>query len=151
MNLQSTYTVKHKEQPIVWEFKYDLKGNLLSFKVEDQPLSKSQIDFLFFNNKFPFTEIIMKTIWMTSKKSVFEITINAPEINFETFYKSYKHPIKKTMASRAWEKLSKKDQMDALAHIEVYDKFLTRKYQAKAAPSTYLNQRYWEDNHGSIH
>lgn len=147
----TTYIVKHKDQDIVWEFKYDLKGNLKSFKVEDRPLSGSQIKFLINDNKFPVLESIMKDVWMKAKKSVFEIIIGRPDLSFDTFWDLYDYKVKKVVSERSWKRLGKKAQLDAIAYIPTYKNYLKRKHIQQAAASTYLNQSYWLDNHASIH
>ena len=151
MELSSTYTVKHNEAAIVWEFKYDLNGHLISFKVLDKPLSDSQIKFLIGDNKFPIVESIMKDVWIKAKKSVFEIIIGSPDLSFDSFWNHYNHKVKRMATETAWKRLSKKDQLDAIKGIKAYDGRLRRKGIAKANGSTYINQRYWEDDHNSVH
>lgn len=151
MEQVTTYTVKGDSLSVLWEFKYDLKGNLISFQIQDKPLSTKQITWLFKDGNFPETEAIMKSVWLKAKKSVFEIFIGEPDLTFDAFYNAYDHKVKKSQSQASWKRLSKKDKIAALGHIPIYDKFLARKRYNKAAPSVYLNQRYWEDNHGSIH
>lgn len=147
----TTYTVTHKNANILWVFKYDLKGNLKAFEIQDKPLTKSQLDFLFVQQKFQMNETQMKETWLKQKKSEFEITIGEPDLSFEFFWQSFDHKIKKIDAERTWNKLSRKDRINALNYIQVYDNYLARKHVDKANPYRYLNKRYWEDNHASIH
>lgn len=147
----TTYTVKHKQAQILWQFKYDLNGHLRAFEVQDNPLSKTQVDFLFANQNFPVTERMMKEVWMKQKKSAFEIIVGEPDLSFDAFWNAYNHKVKKVVSERAWNRLSKKDRMDALKAIKSYEGYLHRKGIAKAHPATYLNQRYWEDSFGSVH
>lgn len=149
--LTTSYTVKSKQSNILWLFKYDLKGNLKAFEILEGELSQKQQTWLFVGGNFPITEDVIKKVWLKDLKANFEIVINAANLEFETYWQTYNHKVKKTMSEKGWAKLSKRDRIDALAHIPIYDKYLARKHVAKAAPSTYLNQRYWEDNHGSVH
>lgn len=150
MEAITTYTVKGTKVPVFWTFKYDLNGVLISFKNESGPLTLAQASWLFQDGNFPHTEEMIKEIWSKNYKKHFEIVVGEPDLSFSTFWKLYKLPVKKVLAARAWERLSKADRRNAIAHIPIYDKFLQRKHIAKAHPSTYINQRYWEDNHGSI-
>lgn len=151
MELLTTYTVIHKKINLYWVFKYCLNGHLRSFIIEDKELTQRQIVFLFGDRNFPYNENQMKEVWLKAKKSEFEITVGEPDLSFETFYEAYRHPVKKIQAKAKWEKLSKKDKIEALKGIKPYDGYLSRKGVAKANPAAYLNQRYWEDDHNAIH
>lgn len=144
----TTYTVTGENTNIVWQFKYRLNGLLYQFKLIEGELDQKQIQWLFVKGYFPYTEKQIKG-WVSIKN--FKIEVGKPDLSFDTFWEAYNHKVKKAMSENSWKRLSQKDQMQAIQHIDVYDKYLARKHVAKAAPSTYLNQRYWEDNHGSIH
>lgn len=148
--METTYTVKSKMDGYVWQFKYHLNGNLKAFEILEGELSEKQMKWLF-SPHFPAIETIMKDTWIPELKKNFEITIGAPDLSFDAFYNSYNHKIKKVASETAWKRLSVKDRMAALQGIKAYDGMLSRKHVAKAHPSTYLNQRYWEDDHNSIH
>ena len=149
--MQTIYTVKSKQDGYIWQFKYDLNGNLKAFEILEGILSGKQMKWLFASANFAANESIMKTVWMLNLKSNFEITVGVPDLSFEVFWNTYNHKVKKLLSEKAWERLSKKDRIDALQGIKPYDGYLSRKGVAKAHPATYLNQRYWEDNHASIH
>ncbi|UAB84996.1 hypothetical protein INR75_02905 [Zunongwangia sp. SCSIO 43204] len=147
----TTYTVKHKKARILWEFKYDLKGNLRSFKVDDKPLSPSQLNFLFTEQKFPTSQTIMKEVWMSAKKSEFEIVVGEPDLSFTAFWNAYNHKIgKKKMAENTWNKMSRARKIKALLGIKDYDNYLSRNPGIqKAHATTYLNQEYYENEYRS--
>lgn len=151
MSQTTTYTVKSQNDTHIWEFKYDLNGHLRSFKILEGELSAKQMKWLFAQANFPANESIMKTVWMKNLKENFEILVGEPDLSFYAFWNSYNHKVKKVVSEKAWNRLSKKDRMDALKAIKPYDNYLARKGIAKAHPATYINQRYWEDNHASIH
>lgn len=147
----TTYTVKSQNDTHIWEFQYDLNGHLRAFKILEGELSAKQMKWLFAQANFPANESIMKTIWMKNLKENFEIIVGAPDLSFDAFWNAYNHKIKKVVSEKAWNRLSKKDRMEAIKGVKPYDNFLKRKGIAKAHASTYINQRYWEDNHASIH
>jgi len=77
--------------------------------------------------------------------------INMPsfkEITFEQFYKLYPRKEKRPLAERAFKKLSVKDKFDAynglINYIKVWKASETEK-QFIPHPSTFINQRRWED------
>ena len=146
--IYTTYTVTGENSNIVWQFKYRLNGLLFQFKLLEGELDEKQIKWLFVKANFPYNESQIKG-WKTIKE--FKIEIGKPDLSFNAFWETYNQKVKKVMSEKAWKRLSQKDQMAAIAYVKTYDKYLSRKHVAKAAPSTYINQRYWEDNHGSIH
>lgn len=147
----TTYTVKSQNDTHIWEFQYDLNGHLRSFKILEGELSAKQMKWLFAQANFPANQSIMKTVWMKNLKANFEIIVGEPDLSFDAFWNAYNHKVKKVVSERAWNRLSKKDRMDALKAIKSYEGYLHRKGIAKAHPATYLNQRYWEDSFASVH
>lgn len=143
----TTYTVIHKKANILWTFKYDLNGNLRSFTVEDRPLSQSQLRFLFLEQKFPAKELEMKQVWLSAKKSEFEIIVGEPDLSFEAFWNAYNNKVgKKKMAENTWNKLSQANKVKALQAIKYYNNYLSRKPGIdKAHATTYLNQEYYNN------
>lgn len=149
--METTYTVKAKNTGSLWEFKYDLNGNLSQFKILEGELSAVQRQWLFCAGNFPDIEAVMTANWIPKMRANFEVTKGEPDLSFDAFWSAYNHKVKKVKAESAWKALANRDKMGALAGIKSYDNYLRRKGVAKAYPSTYLNQRYWEDNYGSIH
>ena len=144
----TTYTVTGNDTNIVWQFKYDLNGLLKEFKLVEGNLDNKQVGWLFNKDRFPYAE---KTIKGWTAISNFKVIVGEPDVSFEIFWRMYNHKVKRMMSENAWKKMSQKDRMDAIRGIKPYDGMLYRKGFAKAAPSSYLNQRYWEDEHSSIH
>lgn len=68
------------------------------------------------------------------------------EIPFEDFYKLY--PLKKSKqnAERAWKKLKQEDRRRAIDALPSYIADCVREQRSFKHPSTYLNQRTWEDD-----
>ncbi len=131
----------------VMVFKYCLNGLLTSFELRDaDQLSEKQVDWLFSSN-FPYKEIQIN--YLKAIKN-FTVTEGSFDLSFDTFWNAYKHKLKRVMAEKAWSKLSDVDKIAAIAGIKHYDGYLNRKRNVeKAHASTYLNQRYWEDEWGS--
>lgn len=149
--MNTTYTVKSKKDKYVWEFKYDMDGSLVSFKILEGKLSGKQIDWLFSTGNFAANENVMKNVWMLKLKANFEISVGEPDLSFETFYNVYGNKIKKTKAEAAWKKLRKADKILALQKIKSYKGYLKRKQVAQMNPEAYINQKRWEDDFDSIH
>lgn len=151
--METTYTVTGKETDIAFEFKYNLNGDITSFKVLRGRLNPNQCKWLFTGDRFPAFESQMTGVWINELefKNKFTIEVGAIDLSFETFYNAYNYKIKKVKAKALWDKLNKVDKLEALKGIKAYDGYLHRKGVAKANPQAYLNQRYWEDDYGSIH
>ena len=142
----TTYTIKSKQNGFIWQFKYLLNGDLKSFEIVEGKLSATQMKWLFAGANFPTIESIMKTVWMKELKQNFEITIGDPDLSFDAFMEAYGYKVKRVMAERAWKKLNKADHIKAFLGLKGYNNHLKRNNGiAKAHPSTYLNQRYFED------
>ena len=70
------------------------------------------------------------------------------EISFEDFYKLYPRKVGRFMASKSFKKLSSKDRLSAYNGLLNYIKFWKYNKTEKQFiphPSTWLNQRRWED------
>lgn len=148
METYTTYTVTGTNTNIVWQFKYHLNGLLAEFKLMEGELDSKQIKWLFLKGKFPYMEQQIKG-WKAIEN--FKIEIGAPDLSFNFFYNKYNHKIKRKDTEAFWKTMPVKDKRAALDYIKTYDNYLHRKSVAKANPHRYLNKRYWEDNHASIH
>lgn len=145
--METTYTVKSKQDGYVWQFRYQLNGDLVGYEILSGKLSEKQVKWLFNGGNFPATESIMKAVWMPKLRANFEITVGAPELTFEAFWNAYGNKVgKKKMAENLWNRLPKADKIKALAAITDYNRYLSRKPGIdKAHATTYLNQQYWEN------
>lgn len=145
--MTTTYTVKSRQDGYVWQFRYDMGGNLLGFDILEGRLSVRQLKWLFSGGNFPATEIVMKTGWIPKLRKNFEISVGEPDLSFDAFWNAYANKVgKKKMAENSWKKLGKAIRIKALLGIRKYDNHLRLNPGiAKAHPSTYLNQEYWEN------
>lgn len=128
-------------------FKYCLNGYLTCFELQDaDPLSKTQVNWLF-SGHFPYRENQINNIKAIKN---FTVTEGSFDLSFETIWSLYKKKVKKVFAEKAWEKLSDTDKIAAIAGVKHYLGYCNRKRNYEQAMlSTYLNQRYWEDEWGS--
>ena len=135
------YSVKSKNDGYVWQFKYDLNGDLKTFNILSGVISQRQQHWLFQKGNFPVFEANMKE-WIDKLKQNFEITKGEIDLSFESFWKVYNNKVgKRVQTKNYWERLSKAEKIKVMLNISKYDNYL--KYypkQQKLYPSTYLNQ-----------
>lgn len=144
----TTYRAKGKEIGLVFLFKYDLKGNLKLFEIAEGELNANQMKWLFASANFPADESIMRSIWMKDKKylKVFEIEKSVANLSFEALWNLYDNKVKKFECEKSFKKLKEADIIKCFLSIPGYNKYLQRKGVAKAHLSTFINQRYFEDD-----
>ena len=149
MNEQlTTYRAKGKEIGLVFLFKYDLNGNLKLFEIAEGELNANQMKWLFASANFPADESIMRSIWMKDKKylKVFEIEKSVANLSFEALWNLYDNKVKKFESEKSFKKLKEADIIKCFLAVPGYNKYLQRKGVAKAHLSTFINQRYFEDD-----
>ncbi len=144
----TTYRAKGKEIGLVFLFKYDLKGNLKLFEIAEGELNAQQMKWLFASANFPADESIMRSIWMKDKKylKVFEIEKSVANLSFEALWNLYDNKVKKFESEKSFKKLKEADIIKCFLSVPGYNKYLQRKGVAKAHLSTFINQRYFEDD-----
>lgn len=141
--METTYTIKSIQDGYIWEFKYDLKGDYISFKIISGTLSLTQKDWLGIN--FPwYAEDIEK--WKAKLKKNFEIKKDVPEITFDLFWKAYpSNPLsKKKKALERWDKLTQADQLKIMIHLPEYIKHKTQQKQFFPYAEVFINERWWD-------
>ena len=152
MNQETTYIIRSKLNGYVWRFKYYLNGSFKSFEILEGQLLPNQVLWLFGGKTekefkeghFPIIESTIK-VWETKLKENFEITIENPNLSFDSLWKLYDNKVKKFEAEKAFKKLKEPDVIKCFLTVREYDKYLQRKGIAKAHLSTFINQRYFED------
>lgn len=145
MEQLTIYTVKAKNTQTVWVFKYHLNGSLNEFKVLEGLPSPVQFDWLFKKGNFPYYEDQIKD-WIKKLKANFEILKLDPVFSFEMVWNLYNNKVKRHEAEKQFNKLKQADIVKLFLSIPGYDKYLQKKGIAKAHLSTYINQRYFEDD-----
>ena len=143
MNLTTTYTVK-MQNGSVWVFKYNLNGILVYFDVLEGELSEKQQDFLYPQGKFPWRESHIKDWSKLYKTAIVEV--GERDISFEALWNLYKEKVKRVQAEKAFNKLNEQDVILCFLSIPGYNKYLQKKGISKAHLSTFINQRYFEDD-----
>jgi hypothetical protein len=163
----TTYRAKGKEIGLVFLFKYDLKGNLKLFEIAEGELNSGQIKWLFtgylpsdatyedvkdllskLKTNFPADESIMRTVWMKDKKylKVFEIEKSSADLTFEALWNLYDYKVKRVECEKQFNKLKEADIIKLFLSVPKYKDYLQRKRIAQAHLSTFINQRYFEDD-----
>lgn len=143
MEQVTTYTLRAKTRNSVWVFKYDLNGIITEVKFLNMGLTQKSLDWLFKDGNFPYKESIIKE-WKLDIK-LFEIVKESPDFSFETLWNLYDNKFKKHEAQKNFNKLKEADIIKCFMSIKGYNTYLAKKGTAKALLSTFINQRYFED------
>lgn len=149
MEQLTTYTVKAKNSNNIWVFKYDLNGLLTEFKRLEGVLSENQIQWFFFNGKFPHKEDQVKG-WMKSLKGNFEITVGEPDLSFESIWLLYGYKVKRVEAEKSFKKLKEADIVKLFLEVPKYNRYMAKKTHDKAHLSTFINKRMFEDDYSKV-
>lgn len=146
--METVYRVKGKIIGLEFLFKYDLNGCLKSFAIETGQLDAKQIKWLFAGAHFPATESIMRSVWMKEKSytDVFEVSAAPADLTFESLWNLYNYKVKRVEAEKSFVKLREPDKIKLFLSLKGYNNYLQRKGVAKAHLSTFINQRYFEDD-----
>lgn len=147
MEQLTTYRAKGKDIGLIFLFKYDLNGNLRVFEISEGELNTKQIGWLFSLN-FPATESIMKTVWIKDKsyKEKFEIEVSPANLDFNSLWNLYDNKVKRVESEKQFNKLKEADLIKIFISVPRYKDYLQRKRIAQAHLSTFINQRYFEDD-----
>ena len=152
--LTRIYTIKSKKNGYVWQFKYTLGGDFVSFEILEGKLSAKQVSWLFGGTnekgnfqegKFPIVESTIK-VWQTRLKDNFEITIGEPDLSFENLLKIYPtNPLsKKKIALERFEILTKAQKIKIFLKTPEYIKLKTQENTNFPYLEVYINQRWWD-------
>lgn len=145
MEQVTTYTVKAKNSPSVWVFKYHLNGVLFEFKVLDGILTQRQVVWLFKDGHFPHGEAMIQS-WQQHLKKNFEITVGMPDTSFEALWETYGNKVRKVQTQKEWKKLKEADRLKAFDGIRRYNNHLRlNTWKSKMDPNRFLKERRWED------
>ena len=148
MEQLTTYRAKGKSIGLVFLFKYDLNGNLKLFEISEGELNANQMKWLFAGANFPANESIIKTVWMKeiAYKEKFEIEVSPAKLDFETLWNLYDNKVKRVESEKQFNKLKEADLIKLFLSVPRYREYLQRKRIAQAHLSTFINQRYFEDD-----
>lgn len=138
--IHNTYILTSNMYEGTITFKFDLKGDLIVFSLEDATLSELQKKWLY--RRVPIEEKYMQ-IFHKSKK--FKIQKGDIDLSFETFYNKYDKKTHKMEAEGLWNKSSKTKKIKAILGIDGYNRYLSKTGIAKTNPARYLRKKYYED------
>lgn len=141
--LTTTYTVKI-ERGDIWVFKYNLNGVLIHFNVLEGDLTEKHANWLYIQGKFPYEEKHIKD-WKAKLKQL-TIEVGEPDFSFDSLWNLYDNKVKKFESEKAFKKLKQADIVKCFLSIPGYKKYLQKKGTAKALLSSFINQRYFEDD-----
>lgn len=83
----------------------------------------------------------------TQFKSFLNIEPQVLDTSFESFWAIYNYKVgKKAQAERLWESMSIANRSKAISYIQRYRQHCTLNNVAMAYPTTYLNQRYYDND-----
>jgi hypothetical protein len=119
-------------------FGYDADGQLKYYE-NNAELSTEHIYLL--STHFPFH--VDNLSYLVKKGSIKEIT----DLTFDHFWEAYNNKVgNKAAAEKIWVKLSEADRIAVLDHLPKYRFYLqTHQGLMQAYPTTFLNQRRWEN------
>lgn len=120
----------------------------MAFSIEKGELNAQQMKWLFSGAHFPANESIMRSVWMKEKAytDVFEVSAAPADLSFDSLWNLYDHKVKRVEAEKSFNKLKEPDKIKLFLSIKGYNTYLQRRGIAKAHLSTFINQRYFEDD-----
>lgn len=148
MEKLTTYRAQGKTIGLVFLFKYDLKGRLKAFIIEEGELDEAQKKWLFSGN-FPATESLMWSNWIKDEKykKVFTVKKSPADLSFEALWEMYDHKMSKQAAMKAFAKMKEQEIIECFISIPVYKRNIEFRKIAQANLSTYINGRYYENEY----
>ncbi|WP_461135515.1 hypothetical protein [Spirosoma lituiforme] len=139
--MKKRYTITSSMFPGELTFTYNDESTLTGF-FNDAELTVEHLQFL--NKNFPVTEKLLEQMAGNSKSMTIRLTTN--EVTFDQFYDAYGLKVDKQDAIKAWDKMSRDDQIKAFENIPSYNFYLmTRPNQNKLYPATYLRGKFDND------
>jgi hypothetical protein len=139
------YILTSKKTALKIVFHYDLNGFLNGLEIEGVD-SEKQLQYLFWNAKFPFP-YIESLIEPIRKMGRFNIRQVEDDLSFDRFWREYGYKVSKKKAEKLWQKLTKAQKIKVFLHLPKYEAYLTRKHIEKAYPDTYLRNEKFEDEY----
>lgn len=139
------YIVTSKATGNSVSFKYDVRGFLIAFKIEIEEFTEEEHGKMMKN-------VLIHEKWIErfQKNPKIEVKMVPADLSFNAFWDAYGDAYgekvgKKKMTENAWTKLSEVDKALALGNIKKYKFAQARRGHEMAYPSTYINQRIFEN------
>lgn len=143
MEQLTTYYLKAKHRASIWVFKYGLNGIIKEVQFLEMGLTQKQCEWLFADNRFPYLQSMIDQ-WKLDTAN-FEITKELPVLTFEALWELYGKKVKRVESEKCFKKLKPADVVKCFIHIPKYKKRLAHTKEGQANLTTYINQRYFED------
>ena len=138
----NTYILTSKESDVSVTFKYNLKGLLILWELEEHATDE---DYAIFSNKIPKEEVHMED-YIRKYKNKLRVQILPPDLSFKKFWDKYAHKVgDKPRAERLWDNLSKANKVKALRYIQIYKQTCLNSGTSMAHASRYLNAQYFNN------
>lgn len=119
---------------------YNAKGILVCFFV----VNNNEIEKVNLESGLLKNYVYEKDFLEAAKKHKLKLTEIARVVTFDQFWDTYKEKnCGRTKCEEKWDKLSKKDQLDAFDFIPTLNSILKDKGTAKPYATTYLNSKRW--------
>ncbi len=133
---------KAKKDGATAVFEYNEKGLLKSVTF----CKMSQAQMIWVGERLPQHVSVLK-LWKEKFAKLFTFSEVAEDLSFDSFWNRYAYKVgNKTQAKKLWEKLKDEEKTAVMKSIAKYENFLrNHPGQAKAYPTTFLNQRRWEN------
>lgn len=136
------FTIKSIKDGYVWKFYYDLNGDYMLFKVSSK-LTDVQKKWL--NKRYPWRIEDIRE-WQKNLKANFQIIVNMPELDFESFWKMYpaiKSSNKRTAKER-FDKLKPDEKEKLFIETPSYIKYKKQENQFFPYCEVYIRGRWWD-------
>ena len=132
-------TYEFTSRPLGCQVKVTYKsGRLFSFEAPDADFDIEEKAARRYTLYYTEGEFLKET-----KSHNISVTKTTVEISFDMFYEKYAYKMDKYQAQKAWDKLSKKDQVEAYLYISAYEALRKHNQHGKLYPTSYLNARRW--------
>lgn len=138
------YLVTGRKNNIQIRFKYGSNDVLQAFEVLNSTITFNHLKYIVGN--MPAEPSWLKKNFPNDR---FKIEEEPDDLTFERFWEEYAYKIgNKQRAKRLWEGLNDADRTACLGSLKRYNYYLaTHPGIEKAHPTTYLNQRRWENEY----
>lgn len=138
--MKTSYLLTGRNKPGKITLHYDEFHFLIG--IESEEVDHQQLGWLY--NNLP--RKIEQLEWLKKEHgSKIKIEPISQDLSFKAFWNAYSYKVgKKAQTERTWESMSKANKAKAIAYIKQYNQHCSMNNIAKAYPSTYLNQRYYD-------
>lgn len=142
MTQLTTYTVKSRSSSHIWQFKYDLNGDFVEFKILDGELTPAQMVWL--AKSLPYFEDWIKD-WQDLLADKFEITAGEPDLSFEALWALWDDKRAKQDAIKSFKKLKPGEVIKVFKAVPHYKAYLATSTVGALHLATFINKGRYND------